>query len=156
MKTTLCALGAAMILATITGGGAFAASKQAPRNEPPSCAALSFRPIATGMPDGEHEAGQYRSRFGKITINAKVEGGLTKNYSMILNGKAVDPAAPAPAASNACLQSKHVKLPFQKQAAGSCTGERFRVVIDRSGKKPVALFFGLQGSDWAYCSGTTL
>ena len=65
------------------------------------------------------------------------------------------PATP-PKAADSCLRSKHVKLPFQKQAAGACTGNRFRVVIDRSGKQPVALFFGLQGEDWAYCSGTTL
>jgi hypothetical protein len=143
-------------LSVIVASSAASAASKPAKNEPPACAALSFRTVASGLPDGDHEAGQYRSRFGRIEIVAKVEGGLAKNYAMVLNGKPVDPNAPAPAAANACLESKHVKVPFKKQAAGACAGERFRVVIDRSGKTPVALFFGLQGNEWAYCSGATL
>ncbi|WP_448202498.1 hypothetical protein [Azospirillum sp. sgz302134] len=128
----------------------------AQKKEPPSCAAISFRPIAPGAPDGETDAGLYKSRFGKIEIKADVKGGQATNYFMVLNGKKIDASATPPKVSDSCLKSKHVKLPYQKQAAGACTGSRFRVVIDRSGKQPVALFFGLQGEDWAYCSGTAV
>lgn len=131
-----------------------AAGQAAPaKKEPPKCAAISFRPIPAGVPDGEQETGSYRSRFGKIEIKAEVQGGVGKNYFMVLNGQKVAAGA-APKVSPACLTSKHVAVPYKTQAAGACTGERFRVVIDRSGAKPVALFFGLHGSAWDYCSGT--
>lgn len=124
--------------------------------EPPACAAISFRPIPPGAPDGEQDAGLYKSRFGKIEVKAEMRGGQATNYYMVLNGKRIDAAGTPPKAADSCLKSKHVRLPYQKQPAGACTGSRFRVVIDRSGKQPVALFFGLQGDDWAYCSGTTI
>lgn len=125
----------------------------AQKKTPPACAALSFRPVAAGGPDGMQDAGLYKSRFGKIEIKADVKGGQATNYVMVVNGKTVEPTGNPPKAADSCLKSKHVKLPFQKQAAGSCTGSRFRVIIDRSGKQPQALFFGLKGDDWAYCSG---
>lgn len=139
-------------LATLTLAGPAHAQKK----EPPSCAAISFRTIPPGAPDGEQDAGLYKSRFGKIEVKADVKGGQATNYYMVLNGKKIDGPANPPKVADSCLKSKHVKLPFQKQAAGSCTGSRFRVVIDRSGKQPVAMFFGLQGDDWAYCSATTV
>lgn len=154
---SLSRLSGAAVLTGLAAGLAvvsLAAPAHAQKKDPPSCAAISFRPVPPGAPDGEQDAGLYKSRFGKIEIKADVKGGQAVNYYMVLNGKKIDAAANAPKASDACLTSKHVKLPFQKQAAGACTGNRFRVVIDRSGKQPVALFFGLQGEDWAYCSGT--
>lgn len=152
-------LPSARTAALLLAGGltAFAAvSTPAEAKDPPSCAAISFRPLPTGTPDGEQETGLYKSRFGKIEVKADVKGGLATNYYMVLNGKKVDGPATPPKLSDACLTSKHVKLPFAKQAQGACTGSRFRVVVDRSGAKPVAAFFGLQGEDWAYCSATTL
>ncbi|WP_372397537.1 hypothetical protein ABMY26_26390 [Azospirillum sp. HJ39] len=124
--------------------------------DPPSCAAISFRTLPAGGPDGEQDAGLYKSRFGKIEVKADVKGGQATTYYMVLNGRKVDGPATPPKMSDACLKSKHVKLPFARQAAGTCTGSRFRVVVDRSRGKPVAAFFGLQGEDWAYCSATTL
>nr|WP_114861673.1 hypothetical protein [Azospirillum brasilense] len=146
--------GAALVagIATIV----FAQPVLAQKKEPPACGAVSFRAIAPGAPDGETDAGLYKSRFGKIEVKAEVKGGQATNYYMVLNGKRIDASANPPKAADSCLKSKSVKLPYQKQAAGACTGNRFRVVIDRSGKQPVALFFGLHGDDWAYCSGTTL
>ncbi|MBP2233347.1 hypothetical protein J2847_006684 [Azospirillum agricola] len=133
---------------------AVAAPAQA--KEPPACAAISFRAIVPGGPDGEQDAGLYKSRFGKIEIKADVKGGEGTNYVMVLNGKRIEGPANPPKLSESCLKSKHVALPFARQPAGSCTGSRFRVVIDRSGGKAVAAFFGLKGDDWAYCSATTL
>lgn len=148
---------AATVIGTVMMAGAVVAMAQpaaaAAGKEPPKCAAISFRPIPSGTPDGMQDTGMYRSRFGKIEIKAEVQGGMAKNYVMVLNGKTIAPG-PAPKVANACLTSKHVTVPFKTQPAGACTGERFRVVIDRSGAKPVALFFGLHGSAWDYCSGT--
>ncbi|MBP2300074.1 hypothetical protein [Azospirillum picis] len=145
-------LPAAFLLAV--GLAALAAPAEA--KDPPACAAISFRPLAAGGPDGEQDAGLYKSRFGKIEVKADVKGGQATNYYMVLNGKKVDGSTTPPKLSDACLKSKHVKLPFAKQASGACTGSRFRVVVDRSSGKPVAAFFGLQGEDWAYCSATAL
>ncbi|WP_144428161.1 hypothetical protein [Azospirillum thiophilum] len=139
----------------LTGGLAMLATP-ALAKDPPSCAAISFRTLPAGGPDGEQDAGLYKSRFGKIEVKADVKGGQATTYYMVLNGRKVDGPASPPKMSNACLKSKHVKLPFARQAAGTCTGSRFRVVVDRSSGKPVAAFFGLQGEDWAYCSATTL
>lgn len=139
----------------LTGGLAMLATP-ALAKDPPSCAAISFRALPAGGPDGEQDAGLYKSRFGKIEVKADVKGGQATTYYMVLNGRKVDGPASPPKMSDACLKSKHVKLPFARQAAGTCTGSRFRVVVDRSSGKPVAAFFGLQGEDWAYCSATTL
>lgn len=146
----LCVL--ALATAALTAGLAMPAQAK----EPPACAAISFRTIAPGGPDGMQEAGLYKSRFGKIEIMTDVKGGQGTNYVMVLNGKTVEGPANPPKLSESCLKSKHVKVPFAKQPPGTCTGSRFRVVIDRSSGKPTAAFFGLQGDDWAYCSATTL
>ncbi|CAO3414381.1 hypothetical protein [Azospirillum doebereinerae] len=146
----------AMLAAAALAGAAALAAVPAQAKEPPACAAVSFRTIAPGGPDGQQDAGLYKSRFGKIEIKTDVKGGQGTNYVMVLNGKTIEGPANPPKLSESCLKSKHVKIPFAKQPAGSCTGSRFRVVIDRSGGKAVAAFFGLQGEDWAYCSATTL
>lgn len=144
------------IAACLLAGGLAMLATPALAKDPPSCAAISFRTLPAGGPDGEQDAGLYKSRFGKIEVKADVKGGQATNYYMVLNGRKVDGPATPPKLSDACLKSKHVKLPFARQAAGTCTGSRFRVVVDRSSGKPVAAFFGLQGEDWAYCSATTL
>jgi len=153
LSARLLSMPAALLLA---GGIAMLAAAPAEAKDPPSCAAISFRSLPSGAPDGEQDAGLYKSRFGKIEVKADVKGGQATNYYMVLNGKKVDGPANPPKMSEACLKSKHVKVPVAKQAQGTCTGTRFRVVVDRSSGKPVAAFFGLQGEDWAYCSATTL
>ncbi|PWC39306.1 hypothetical protein [Azospirillum sp. TSO35-2] len=147
---------ASAFAALLLAGGLAGLSTPAEAKDPPSCAAISFRPLVPGGPDGEQDAGLYKSRFGKIEVKADVKGGQATNYYMVLNGKKVDGPAAPPKLSESCLKSKHVKVPVIKQSSGACTGSRFRVVVDRSGGKPVAAFFGLQGDDWAYCSATTL
>lgn len=145
-----------MLTLVMAGMTAATAAEAATKKEPPACAAISFRPVAAGTPDGEQEAGSYKSRFGRIEIRADVKGGMASNYYMVINGKRADAMPTPPAASEKCLTSKSVKLPFEKQAPGACTGERFRVVIDRSGAKPMALFFGLRGNAWAYCNAAAV
>jgi hypothetical protein len=148
------AVGAILLLAG--GGLAVASADAAEGKQPPACAAISFRPLLPGAPDGEQDAGLYKSRFVKIEIKATVKGGLPETYYMMINGARPAPlAGGVPKGSEGCLKSKHVAVPVKTQGA-TCTGTRFRVVIERSGASKVALFFGLQGNDWALCSAAKL
>lgn len=144
------------VFAVALAGMALAVSSPAQAKEPPVCSALSFRTIAAGGPDGVQDAGMYKSHLAKLELKADVKGGVGTNYFLIANGKRVDGPATPPKLAQSCLTAKNVKTPFAKQPAGVCTGDRFRVVIDRSSGKPVAALFGLQNDAWAYCSATTL
>ncbi|HUN49526.1 MAG TPA: hypothetical protein VMU42_00340 [Candidatus Sulfotelmatobacter sp.] len=128
-------------------GPAGAAEKAAP-----ACGAISFRPLASGMSDGEQDAGLYKSRFVKIEIKATVKSGEPQEYHMVLNGKTPTPlSGPLPKSVDGCLRSKHVVVPV-KQMQGACIGTRFRVVTHHEGKDRLAMFFGLRGSEWHLCS----
>ena len=84
------------------------------------------------MADGNQQSGLYRSRYGSIVLQAKVQGGQPTDYFMELNGKTPEPSPPLfPKSADGCLKSKSVKLPVAK-AQGACVGTRFRVVLDRS------------------------
>lgn len=123
---------------------------------PPACGALSFNPVASGLPDGEHDAGMYKSRYGKVSLKAVVRGGLAIDHYLMLNGqKAPTLTGGVPKGTDTCLKSKHVSVPAKVQTTG-CTGNRFRVVLDRSGKNKVAMLFGLQGNEWQFCSASSL
>jgi hypothetical protein len=138
------------ILAVGTATGAFAADK------PPACAAISFRPVTQGLQDGTQNAGLYRSRFGRIVLLAEVKGGQATNYVMEVNGKRPEPLkGTLPASVNSCLNSKHVKTPAPA-AGASCLGERFRVILDNTGKDKYAILFGLQGDTWKLCSASLM
>ena len=124
--------------------------------QPPACAAITFRPVAPGLPDGDQDAGLYKSRFGRIELKAAVKSGEAQNYFILFNGK--PPAAVSggvPKSADACLASKHVKLPV-KSVNGACIGTRFRVVIDHSTGDKLAMLFGLQGDAWQLCSTSKL
>lgn len=149
---------AAMLAGTavVVIAAAPATAQKAQKKEPPSCAAISFRPIPSGMPDGEQDAGLYKSRFARIEIKAQVKNGQPETYYMLLNGKKPTPiSGPLPKAVEPCLQAKSVKLPVKAQD-GSCTGTRFRVVIDSSGSQKLAMLFGLHGNEWRYCSAAAM
>jgi hypothetical protein len=145
----LCAVLAAGIVTILAGAATPAAAK-----EPPVCAAISFRPIPAGAPDGDQDAGLYKSPHGKIEIKAEVQGGQAANYYMAINGKKTEAMTTAPKVAETCLAAKHIKTPFKSLPAGACVGSRFRVVIDRSGAKPIAVLFGLQGKEWSYCNAS--
>ncbi|MBF0129072.1 MAG: hypothetical protein HQL33_03680 [Alphaproteobacteria bacterium] len=129
---------------------------QAAAKKPPACAAISFRPLATGaLNEGDNRAGHYRSRFGSIDVIGGVKGGQVTGYRLEVNGKAVSPLkGGVPKSAHACLNAKHVKTP-PKPIDGACVGERFRVVIDSSGEKKTIMLFGLDGSDWKLCEAGT-
>jgi len=150
----LSAIGAIILLAIC--GLAVASADAAEGKQPPACAAISFRPIVGTPPDGETDAGLYKSRFVKIELKATVKAGLPQTYYMLINGKRPDAlAGGVPKGSDGCLKSKHVAVPVKTQGA-TCTGNRFRVVISRSGNDKVAMLFGLQGNDWQFCSSSKI
>lgn len=125
---------------------------QSQKKGPPACAAISFRPISSGLADGEQDAGMYRSRFGKMELKATVQSGEPSNYYLTINGKKLEPMqGDLPKNVEPCLKSKHVAVPVKKQE-GNCTGQRFRAVIDSTGKQKLVMLFGLKGNDWLLCS----
>lgn len=132
------------------------ASAKTDKKGPPSCAAISFRPVPDGMSDGVQDAGLYKSRFGKIEIKAEVKNGMAENYFMEINGKRPAPFTGAvPKAADSCLKSKHVQVPVVRQDK-SCTGERFRVVIHNEGSHKLVMLFGLHGQEWQMCQASML
>jgi hypothetical protein len=131
---------------------AIGSAEAAIRIEPPGCGAISFRPLASGMADGEQDAGLYKSRFVKIEIKATVKSGEAQEYHMLINGKAPTPlAGDLPKSVDECLKSKHVAVPV-KSIQGACVGTRFRVVTQHESADRLAMFFGLKGSEWHLCS----
>ena len=148
------AVGAIVLLAA--GGLAVVSADAAEGKEPPSCAAISFRALAAGAPDGEQDAGLYRSRFVKIELKATIKGGIAESYFMMINGKRPDSlAGGVPKSTEGCLKFKHVSVPVKSQGA-TCTGNRFRVVIERTGDHKTAMLFGLHGNDWLFCTAAKL
>ncbi|HTZ77285.1 MAG TPA: hypothetical protein VMC10_05235 [Stellaceae bacterium] len=124
-----------------------------PAKEPPSCAAIRFRPVPSGMNDGEQDAGLYKSRFGRIELKATVKTGEPQDYFVELDGKQVTAAATPPASLAPCAQSK--KLPAPTAASGACTGDGFMVVVVHSGKERVIGLYGRQGKAWHFCRAGT-
>jgi hypothetical protein len=147
-----------MIRASLVCGAilaiALAAPAHAATKKPPACAAVSFRPLAGALNDGDQTAGHYRSRFGSIDLIGHVKGGQV-TYDLQVNNKPLTPlAGEVPKSSNSCLAAKHVKTPPQP-IGGPCTGSRFRVVIDSSGARKLVMLFALQGDDWKLCQAGT-
>ncbi|MTJ79721.1 MAG: hypothetical protein F8N37_01680 [Telmatospirillum sp.] len=123
---------------------------------PPSCSALSFRPVPPGAVDGTQNAGLYRSRFGTIVLRAEVVAGQATTYFVEINGKRPDPLKGAlPASVNGCLNSKHVKTPVPSVGA-KCVGDRFRVVVDHGARQSYVMLFALGGDVWKLCGASAL
>ncbi len=147
MQTTIMvAIGLALALAAFP---AEAATKAAP-----ACSAISFRPRPPGVPDGEQQAGMYKSRHGRLELRAEVKQGNPSDYYVTSAGKRVA-AAPSslPEAAVTCAAAK--KMPKPDTPASSCTGQRFTVVIAHSGDQRLALLYAQDGSSWHFCSAGT-
>ncbi len=121
----------------------------APQKTPPSCAAIAFRPVASGMTDGEQDAGLYKSRFGRIILKATVKSGEAQEYYVEVDGKRPAAAAATPAGLASCAQSK--KLPAPSGASGACTGDGFKVVVEHAGKDRLVALYARKGKDWHFC-----
>jgi hypothetical protein len=122
-------------------------------NEPPSCAAVSFRPLTSGLTDGDQDAGLYKSRFGQIIVTGTVKGGEVEGYYVTVNGTRPADAGKLPADVASCATSKHLPAPDKPQA--SCLGDRLQVLIEHSGSKRYVLLYARQSGKWGLCSAGT-
>jgi hypothetical protein len=144
-------VGLALGLATLSVD---AASRPSAQKVAPACGVLRFRPLPSGMPDGEQQAGLYRSRFAKLELRAEVKQGEPVDYFVTSGGKRLA-AAPAnlPDAAMSCAVAK--KMPAPGAPASPCTGQGFTVVIAHSGDQRLALLYARDGSVWRFCSAGT-
>lgn len=143
-------------MAIIIGATAVAVAAPAAAADKP-CGKIDFRPLNQGMPDGEHIAGLYNSKSGKIELMGQMKNGQAQNYWLSIKNKPMEAAAAVPKGADSCLKQFHVKLPYETQAKGACTGNKFRIVIDnKSGGKKTLMLFGLHGDDWKFCQAGTL
>jgi hypothetical protein len=149
-STILFGIGMALAL---SAASAPAATKP-PGKAPPTCAAITFRPLPPGMADGEQQAGMYKSRHGRIELRADVKQGNPGDYYVTTGGKRIA-AAPAtlPDVAAKCALAK--KMPKPEAPASSCTGQRFTVVVAHAGEQRLALLYAQDGGAWRYCSAGT-
>ena len=130
------------------------AATRAPGNAAPACSAISFRPLPPGMPDGEQQAGMYKSRNGRLELRAEVKQGNPSDYYVTSAGKRVAAAASSlPETAVTCAAAK--KMPKPEAPASACTGQRFRVVVAHAGDQRVALLYSQNGGSWHFCSAGT-
>jgi hypothetical protein len=126
----------------------------AAEKEPPACAALTFRPVSSGLADGEQKAGVYPSHFGRIEVVAQVRSGEAVDYFVRVNGKPPTALAGAlPASVAACAKAKlrgTVGKPPEH-----CLGDRLAVLIDHVGDRRFILLYAHRSKDWTFCSAGT-
>jgi hypothetical protein len=151
MQTTIIvAIGMALALAAFPA----ASATKAPGRTAPACSAISFRPLPPGMPDGEQQAGMYKSRHGRLELRAEVKQGNPVGYYVTSAGKRVAVAASSlPEVAVTCAAAK--KMPKPDTPASSCTGQRFTVVVAHAGDQRLALLYGQEGGSWHFCSAGT-
>jgi hypothetical protein len=145
-RTIIVAIGLALAWAAFPAEGAGKAA--------PACSSISFRPLPPGMPDGEQQAGMYKSRRGRLELRAEVKQGNPSDYYVTSAGKRVAAAASSlPEAAVTCAAAK--KMPKPETPASSCTGQRFTVVVAHAGDQRLALLYGQDGGSWHFCSAGT-
>jgi hypothetical protein len=149
MRRTL-AVGVGLAL-SLHAVAAAAANKPPAQKAPPACAAITFRPLPSGMTDGEQQAGMYKSRHARLALHAEVKQGEPVDYFVVAGGKrlAAGPAS-LPEAAASCAAAK--KMPTPGTPASSCTGQRFTVVVAHAGNERLAMLYTLDGSAWRFCT----
>ena len=149
MRSTL-AVGVGLAL-SLPAVAATAANKPPAEKAPPACAAITFRPLPSGMTDGEQQAGMYKSRHARLALRAQVKQGEPVDYFVVAGGKrlAAGPAS-LPEAAASCAAAK--KMPAPATPASSCTGQRFTVVVAHAGNERLAMLYALDGSTWRFCT----
>jgi hypothetical protein len=149
---TVISVGAGLVVAL--AAFAPAATAKGPAKAPPACSAITFRSLAAGMTDGEHEAGMYKSRHGRLELYGQVKQGAAVDYYVLAGGKRVAAAAGnLPEAAVSCAAAK--KMPKPESPASSCAGQRFRVLIAHAGDQRLAMLYGEDGGSWHFCSAGT-
>ena len=141
-------------MAVVLLPSAAAAAAKAPAKAPPACAAITFRPLPAGMPDGEQQAGMYKSRHARLELRAEVKQGNPVDYYVTAGGKRVA-AAPGNLPEEAAKCAATKKMPKPEAPASSCTGQRFTVVVAHAGNQRLALLYAQDGGSWRFCSAGT-
>lgn len=151
MQTTLMVgIGLALATATLSAD----AATKAPGKAAPACSAIVFRPLPSGMADGEQQAGMYKSRHGRIELRAEVKQGNPVDYYVTSAGKRVAAASSSlPEEAASCAAAK--KMPNPGAPASPCTGQRFKVVVAHAREQRLALLYGQDGGGWHFCSAGT-
>ena len=126
------------------------AAKPAAAKPAPSCAALAFRALPTGAADGEQTAGTYSSRLARLELRGSVQNGAPTNYYLMANGSKIAAAPSVPTAAGDCAAAK--KMPRPGTVAGSCSGDKFTVVLAHAGDKRFALLYGEKDGGWSFCN----
>jgi hypothetical protein len=154
MMNSRIAIGIGLALGVAAATAAAATKPPAPQKAPPTCQAIKFRPLPSGMTDGEQQAGMYKSRYARLELRAQIKQGEPVDYFVTAGGKRLA-AAPTslPEAASSCAAAK--KMPAPGAPASSCTGQRFTLVIAHSGKERLALLYGLDGANWRFCNAGT-
>jgi len=136
---------------TLLAGLAVVPAVAADKKEPPSCSAITFRPVPSGMTDGVTDAGLYKSRFGRIEVKTTVKDGTAQDYFVEINGKPLDKVAAKdlPKDIGACAKVKRMSAPAA--SVDACTGDRFTVLITHDGEKRYFLLYGHAGGSWKFC-----
>src|SRR5271165_1626184 len=149
MRSTL-AVGIGLALA-FPALAAMAAAKPPAQKAPPACSAITFRPLPSGMTDGEQQAGLYKSRHASLALHAQVKQGEPVDYFVVAGGKrlAAGPAS-LPEAAVSCAAAK--KMPAPGTPASTCTGQRFTVIVAHVGSDRLAMLYALDGSTWRFCT----
>src|SRR5439155_12340044 len=124
MMNSTIAVGIVLALGVAAAAAAAATKPPPAQKAPPACAAIAFRPVPSGMADGEQPAGMYKSRHVRLELHAQVKQGEPVDYFVIVGGKRLA-AAPAslPDAAASCAGAK--KMAGPGATACSCTGQRF-------------------------------
>ena len=139
------------LAACLVGAAALAAT--AAKKEPPSCAKIEFRPLPSGQPDGEANAGLYRSRFGRIEVKATVKTGEPQDYYVEVDGRKPPAAGTLPKDVAACATQKRLPAPEAAGKSGqACTGDRLAVLVSHAGSQRLVLLYARRGGKWQYCS----
>jgi hypothetical protein len=119
--------------------------------QPPSCAAIAFRPILSRSGDGQQDAGLYKSRFGRIEVKAMVKNGVTQRYFVEINGKPLAPVGGAlPPSLAVCAKAKRLSPPTPSRT--ECVGDQLTVLIDHSGDTRYVLLYVHHAGSWHFCS----
>ena len=142
LAVATCAAG----LVSLMAGPLWAADK-----EPPACAAITFRPVPSGLADGEQNAGRYKSHFVRIDVMATVKHGEAQTYYVEVNGKPPPPLTGAPPKSvETCAKAK--RLGAIGAAPDRCIGDRLAVLVDHIADKRYVLLYAHRGGEWHFCS----
>jgi len=138
-------------VATLVLVAAALTTAHAADKEPPACAAITFRPVPSGLSDGEQNAGLYKSRFGRIEVMATVKNGEAVDYFVDVNGKPPATIAGAlPQSIAACAKAK--RLGAVGNPPEHCLGDKLAVLIDHTGAQRYVLLYAHRGSEWHFCS----